>query len=68
MVSTGTVNVNCISFTFMFYIAIYWFGYEYMKSLQMKVTSRTEPTFTQTFVAGASAGTVSIEHNLWVLD
>jgi len=39
--------------------AIYWFGYEYMKSLQMKVTSRTEPTFTQTFVAGASAGTVA---------
>jgi solute carrier family 25 protein 39/40 len=39
--------------------ALYWYGYEYMKVLQLIQSGSTEPTFSQSFLSGAVSGTVA---------
>jgi len=43
-----------------FISAIYWFSYEYVKLAQLRHQGNEEVTFLQSFIAGATAGTVSI--------
>ena len=41
--------------------AVYWFGYEYLKALQLAQAGNTNagPTLAQCFISGAVSGTVS---------
>ncbi|CAD5117890.1 DgyrCDS6632 [Dimorphilus gyrociliatus] len=39
--------------------ALYWYGYELLKSKQMNLAGCTQPTFLQSFYAGAISGTVN---------
>lgn len=39
--------------------ALYWYGYEYLKALQLQETGDVTPTFWQSFLAGAVSGTVA---------
>ena len=38
--------------------AIYWYGYESIKSLMLKKDQKQELAFTESFMAGAASGTV----------
>lgn len=39
--------------------AIYWYGYEYVKSRNLRQTGLSQPTVAQTFVAGTISGTIA---------
>ena len=67
--SLGTENIfpvmlqfcslpKLICYRFIF-SAIYWFSYEYVKLAQLQQQGNDEVTFFQSFIAGATAGTVS---------
>jgi solute carrier family 25 protein 39/40 len=38
---------------------MYWFGYEYLKAMQLRDSGRKVPTFPEAFIAGAASGTVA---------
>ena len=50
-----------------FVTAVYWFGYEYLKAVQMSRAGNIDsrPTMPQCFIAGAASGTVSVSLATW---
>ena len=52
-------NVGFFMTRLIFISALYWFGYEQMKSTVLQQRGSTKLTFTESFLSGALAGSVS---------